>query len=146
MTAQPMKKEGERAAVLFNGTYTIENRATGEHRTLRVATRPKDAKVFAGKRVIALLTGPDSYTGFGFVSDTGIQVWKKQRRQSAEQPPTMFESLAFMLWDLAVKNGERYGARYALLMQGTCLICNRELTTPESIRRGIGPVCAEQGS
>lgn len=29
-------------------------------------------------------------------------------------------------------------------MTGACSCCNRELTNPESIERGIGPVCAKK--
>jgi hypothetical protein len=28
---------------------------------------------------------------------------------------------------------------------GTCCICGRELTNPESISMGIGPICIEKG-
>jgi hypothetical protein len=34
---------------------------------------------------------------------------------------------------------------YRIHLEGRCLRCNRPLTTPESIRRGIGPICAEGG-
>ncbi len=30
---------------------------------------------------------------------------------------------------------------YRLLLEGRCCVCNRKLTTPESIRLGIGPKC-----
>ena len=31
---------------------------------------------------------------------------------------------------------------FEFLFSGTCRKCNRELTNPESIREGIGPICA----
>ena len=30
-------------------------------------------------------------------------------------------------------------------MEGTCAVCNRPLTEPESIKTGIGPICREKG-
>jgi hypothetical protein len=29
-------------------------------------------------------------------------------------------------------------------LTGHCCICNRELTNPESVARGIGPICADK--
>lgn len=38
--------------------------------------------------------------------------------------------------------GHWAGHGYRLLLEGRCVICNRPLTDPESIRAGIGPTCA----
>ena len=129
----------------FNGTYTIENTESGEHRTFRVRTQKDDARFAPGRRIIGLLTGPDnnhSYTNFGFVNDDGIVVWMKKRGTDSW---SAYQWYAFMLWDLAVNNGtelRKRGKAYTLLIEKHCRICNRKLTTPESIRSGIGPVCA----
>jgi hypothetical protein len=55
------------------------------------------------------------------------------------------QKFAWMLWDLGACGGarlERILPGYRLLVEGTCVRCNRRLTTPESIESGIGPVCA----
>ena len=132
--------------VIPNGRFTIVNRQTGEHRTFRIETQPADAAFAPGKRVLGLLTGPENeadYEGFGFVDDDGIRVWAKKR----EAPPghhSAFEVMAAMLWSLAVENVySPWAARgYALLEEGRCVRCGRVLTEPESLRTGIGPVCA----
>jgi len=132
---------------IFNGKYTIQNRTTGEHRTFMVKTQAEDAKFAPGTRVVALLTGSDndsdaSYQGFGFVNLDGIRVWSS-KRGTPDGKKSAWEWYAEMLWSLAVDAGHsEYADRYTLLMEGRCVKCNRVLTEPESIRTGIGPVCA----
>jgi hypothetical protein len=132
--------------ILHNGLYTIQNRKTGEHRTFRVKTQKPDAPFAPGQRVIGLLTGSDNsersgdYTGFGFVSDAGVAVWAKKRGDGTTK--TAWEWYAEMVWTLGVDGGASpFAEQYTLEMSGQCVRCNRTLTTPESIRNGIGPIC-----
>jgi len=147
-----MATSDERASRIFNGYYTIESRKGG-HRTLRIATVAKGK--LKGRRIVSLLTGPnnsDDYRGFGFVDDDGVQVWKRfagggfSRRVYSEiviaKHEGMHMKLAKLLWSLAVEDGQAERAGYKLLLEARCLRCNRRLTTPESIRTGVGPVCA----
>lgn len=128
----------ELVSKIFNGTYTIENRVTGEHRTFKIRTQKEDASFAPGKRILSLLTGNDnehSYTGFAFVNEDGIAVWRS--KQGGD-----FDVFARMVWSLALDGGfSSYADRYTLLVSGSCIRCNRKLTTPASIKSGIGPVC-----
>jgi hypothetical protein len=139
-----MATMGDVAAKLFNGRYTIESTRTNEHRTIWVQTEvyPEGAC-----RTVSLLTGtendnPDHYTLFGFASDAGIEVLTSKR--GADK---LFETYAHMLWTLWLDGAFSPWAKlgYKIHLEGRCLKCNRPLTTPESIRRGIGPICAEGG-
>jgi hypothetical protein len=120
-----------------NGKITVSNVNTGQHRTFKVNTQPQDARFAAGKRVVSLFVGQDNqnpfeYKGFGFVNSAGtVQVWRRYK-------DTEFEVFGRMLSN--VSYFERKGAEY--LFSGRCIRCNRELTNPDSIRSGIGPVCA----
>lgn len=134
-------------AKLFNGRYTIESKQTGEHRTFWVRRQDDKADFAPGKRVAYLLTGSqnddlDSYTGFAFVDDAGIHVWG-----SKLQKGPIWAQFADMLWTLALDGAFSLWADrgYTILVEGACCRCNRPLTTPESIRIGIGPICAELG-
>jgi hypothetical protein len=134
------------ACKVFNGRYTIESTRTGEHRTFRIATQAADAEFAPGQRVVSLFTGtendnPDHYTGFAFIDDRGIHVWTSKRWSP------LWLQYADMLWSLALDAGFSPWADrgYRLHLEGRCLVCNRTLTTPESIRRGVGPICAEGG-
>jgi hypothetical protein len=66
-----------------NGCVTMVNPKTGNHRTIRVETQPKDAKFAPGSRIVSLLTGSNNetdYTGFGFVTESGtVAVWRKKQ-------------------------------------------------------------------
>ena len=140
--------------MIFNGTYTITNEA-GEHRTVRVKTQKEDAKFAPGERIVQLLTGRDNendYTGFGFVKDDKVNVW---RSKQGNGKMSAFDWLAYLLPKAAQAlvgsegvevegNIEAAGRKYNVLLSKSCLRCNRKLTTPESIRRGYGEECASR--
>lgn len=119
-----------------NGFVTVKNTKTGKHRVMRIWS-----KDFGGdkKRVAGLLTGRnrdvnDDWTDFAFVGDDGrLRVWKRHRG-------TEYDALAKILEH--VERGEELGLEYHI--EGRCRLCNRELTDPESISTGIGPVCAKK--
>lgn len=117
-----------------NGIITVENTVRGTHRTFRIKTQKEDANFAPGERILSLLVGPDNsndYLQLAFVKDDGrVILWRKYRTDQYEklvrvlQDPDKYRSL---------------GCRYHY--EGTCRRCNRTLTTPESVRSGIGPVC-----
>jgi len=136
-------KAARPACKLFNGRYTVESKATGEYRTFWVRTHAADAEFAPGKRVLSLLTGsqnddPDHYTGFAFVDDSGIHVWHSK----ADKSP-LWRQYADMLWTLALDGAfSTWAAKgYRIHQEGSCMRCNRPLTTPRSIQMGIGPIC-----
>lgn len=135
------------AVKLFNGRYTIESKQTGEHRTFWVRTQEKDAKFAPGRRLVMLLTGsqndnPDDYTAFGFAEEFGIRIFPSKQANSPR-----WAQFADLLWTLALDGAFSSWTEkgFRILVEGACCRCNRPLTTPESIRRGIGPVCADLG-
>lgn len=115
-----------------NGKITVENTATGNHRTFRIRTQKSDAKFAPGERILSLLTGPDnqsSYTQIGFVKPDGrVILWQKYRTEQ-------YRSLVRVL-----RNPGQYPT-CVYHYEGRCRVCDRSLTTPESISSGIGPVC-----
>ena len=127
---------------MHNGTYTIESTRTGNHRTFSIKTQKPDAKFAPGKRIVALLTGPNNeadYTGFAFLNSDGIRVW------SGKRGTDKFDVYARMLFDLAHNEQSNWlKMGFKLLCESRCIRCNRKLTTPDSIKFGIGPDCAEQ--
>lgn len=115
-----------------NGVITVENTHRSTHRTFRIRTQPQNAKFAPGERILSLMVGPDDYNGIGFVKEDGhVILWKQYRTHC-------YRRLVDVL-----QNPEEYrkrGCRY--MYHGRCRRCNRELTHPDSIRDGIGPVCA----
>jgi hypothetical protein len=136
--------EPRQASTVLNGTYTMTS-PKGGHRTFSIKTQPADSKFAPGKRILALLTGPDNeanYTSFAFVTDQGITVWRSKRGKGREH--SAYDWYATMLWSLARRGAEsQWNAKgYELLVEGRCLRCNRKLTDPVSISTGLGPICA----
>jgi len=117
-----------------NGTITVENTVRGTHRTFRIRTQKPDDKFAPGERILSLLVGPDNtrdYLQIAFVKDDGrVILWRKFRTHQYErlvnvlQEPDHYRSL---------------GCVYHY--EGRCRRCNRVLTTPESIKYGMGDVC-----
>lgn len=117
-----------------NGYLTIHNPETDGHRTFKIQTQSKDSAFFPGQRIVSLLTGPDrdsfhNWKSIGRVVGNQISLWKKLRGEK------LFETYAKM-----VSSPEKYPS-LDYMLEGRCRICNRELTNPESIESGIGPVC-----
>jgi len=125
----------EFAISTHNGTITVSNPNSGNHRTFKIRTQKLDAKFAPGKRIVSLLTGEDNgsdYTSFGFVSDTGkISLWRKFYDTKYEKLAELLEypDRAIALW----------GMEYQWAAK--CRVCNHELTDPISISLGIGPTC-----
>jgi len=122
---------------LVNGFATIAF-PCGTHKTLRIHTQKGGP--FAGKRLVSLLIGPDNtmdYEAFGELipAESVVWVWKRWKG-------TRIADYAELLVTMA--RGEKVEG-HELLISAHCLRCNRILTTPESIAKGIGPECEKRG-
>lgn len=121
------------SVLTHNGKFTVKSVATGEHRTYRVRTQDQDSRFAPGKRVIGILTGPDNtndYLNFGFVTEKGIEVWSRQSTKFAQHAKMLTNMLANVLT-----------GKIEVYAETKCRVCNRTLTTPESVKSGIGPIC-----
>jgi hypothetical protein len=153
---------------VHNGTYTVAHSTQG-HFTLKVYTVKKGD--LAGKRIVSLLTGPDNvnnYKGVAFWNDElqVANVWRRYRGPNSHLPIDGYHwqqkgwssiETKLGIWsDLAIRGdgtvpeddedgrprqGFWAGEGYTLLLEGVCVVCNRKLTDPDSIRLGIGPKC-----
>lgn len=137
------------ATEIHNGLFTLYNPATGGHRTFRLRTWNRADGTRA--RVLGVLMGTnneessDDYVDFAFLRDAGssaetggFAVWKKWRGIGD------YEALARVLWSMLTEGPGGPYARQGVTIRVSkrCVRCNRTLTTPESIRDGIGPECA----
>jgi hypothetical protein len=139
----------------FHGKVTFQNVDTGEWRTFQIRRQAVDAEFAPGKTVVSLLTGPENtsdYTGFAFADENdGIRIWRS-KRESAH-----FRYYAGMVAEFLGGRLEGGGEdaedqylvvndrTYSVHAERRCAICGRDLTTPESVERGIGPICASKG-
>lgn len=120
-----------------DGTYTVIL-PNQDYRTLKIQTQAQDSSFMPGKRVMSYLNGPDNwrnYQGFGFVTEDGqFRVWKKH-----ESATTLITCANILLSgpEAMVDGLKAYGKA-----SGSCGLCGKKLTTPESLELGIGPICA----
>lgn len=119
------------------GIYTLPTE--DGHVTLRVWRQGEDKSFAPGEYLIEHLVGPDNtddYQGFAFLKPGGrVVVWKRHRPS-----PGKGEAEYVKAARLLAKDPD------AWLTAKNCRVCNRLLTTPESIEAGIGPVCGGRGS
>jgi len=123
------------------------------HRTVKVKTVNEIDATLRGKRIVYVMTGADNlfdYTGVAFLDtvdgkDT-LKVWK--RMQGTALHKIVLAWLHIMGADAANGGAEavhEYGKpdegweAYSIEEAKHCMVCNRLLTNPKSIARGIGP-------
>ena len=90
----------------------------------------------AGKteQVCKYLSGSDNdsdYTGFAFLRGTTVQMWSRFKDNTR-----LARAMELILGDPDA-SGEAYA-----IESNRCFRCNRTLTVPSSIHRGLGPECA----
>lgn len=118
-------------------TFTVSN-DSGTHYTFRINKVNGKFKVVY---FVSLLTGSDNnfnYTYMGMVN--AIQ----HRAYPTKASKYNKDSLAFKVlnWALNIIEFQKdIPEGYEILPSGTCFKCGRKLTTPESIKSGLGPHC-----
>lgn len=110
-----------------NATFTLESVATGTHFTYKVKAS-KDSRV----HFASVLTNPDTYTYAGLLSARGLSATHNSKIGAAAP------SFRGLDWFMRNLDSEQVKFRHA----GCCGRCGRQLTTPESIDRGLGADCA----
>lgn len=126
---------------VFNGKYTLHDTESNRHWTFEIKTQSSKSRFRPGERLISLLSGPNNtgdWRAIGTVTEEGVALFKKHDN------PDM-SVLVMILWSILTdKERPEFLNQYEVLVSATCYKCNRELTVPESILTGIGPVCAER--
>ena len=120
-----------KAPAIPNGHYTL-TLPDGSHKSFKVWTKKVTSKFAPGKRVMAILIGPDNtedWLPFAFVDEAGVHVWASQGHLKKYVPPI-----------LALLEGAEVTG-YGLVLAKHCIRCGRLLTTPRAIELGIGPEC-----
>ena len=125
---------------ILDGTYTVVF-SNNDYRTIKIDTQPLDAEFAPGKRVASYLNGPDNYRnykGFAFLTTDGR--YNLYRAFAANNKDSQIEMALRVL--LSGREAMIQGLRAYGIAAGKCGMCGHKLTTPESIKRGIGPECA----
>jgi len=116
-----------------NATITIESKKTGAHYTYRVRKSQDGNATF-----VSVLAGPDNesdYVYAGLLDGPSVRPTKKSRFNCDS---ASIKAINYALGHIAAG---QLPPHCEIRHEGRCGVCNRTLTTPESLDRGIGPEC-----
>lgn len=120
-----------------NATITVVSKKTGKYYTYKVK-KPNGRDT--GRRFVGLLSGPDNeddYTYLGLLENGAFRLTSKSKMTKDSIPVRVFR--------YAVENicgSFKIPDDCEVWHEGSCAVCGRKLTVPESLERGIGPECA----
>jgi hypothetical protein len=115
--------------------FTLESKVSGQHYTFEISRREYGQKEYW---FAAVMTNGDQYTYIGqVVANHSIKLTAKSRL-TADAP-----AVKALGWFLRALAAEQVPNTVVVYHSGRCGCCGRELTDPESVRCGIGPVCRE---
>jgi hypothetical protein len=121
---------------------TVETEALFEAFQRATASKLKRPRLHFGVYTVSKAPETGSNPGALYVKrDDGVYLGKVFRGQffgSRDCDQTIGNEVKALIANPA-EAVKAYGLR-----TGNCAICNRELTDPESVERGIGPICAEK--
>ncbi|WP_419930433.1 DUF6011 domain-containing protein [Candidatus Poriferisodalis sp.] len=130
------RREALRTYILAGrGAITARSEISRKRYTFKFS-RP--AHKLGGKQAlfVRLVTGPDGETTF-----IGT-IWPDGRFAADRKRGTFQAKAAFAwLWQQARLDGGNLPSNVAVWHEGSCGLCGRALTVPESIESGFGPVC-----
>lgn len=140
--------EANECPSVFNGVYTMES--GGQHLSFKIHTATQGP--LRGKRIVKRLVAGGQFVGFGFLNrDGGLNLWRRYEADAEATYVRWARDLLAILTQSGTLTHVQSGrsAFTATLSQGSyrislatvCRCCNRALTTPTSVERGIGPEC-----
>lgn len=132
-----------------NAKVTLVSKKTGTRFTYRVrepnpTTHNTGAvQAFSKRKIlfVSLLTGPDNDTSYSYLGQIYPSDMNYQHGRKSRISVLALSAKAFAwFWD-NLQEG-KIPDQLEVWHEGTCGKCGRSLTDPQSIARGIGPVCA----
>ncbi|RLB46237.1 MAG: hypothetical protein DRJ42_28110 [Deltaproteobacteria bacterium] len=137
-----------------HGTFTARSLRTGSRLTFRLS-RPRHSDAGDARIYVRVLTGPENtadYTWLGtfrtadrdWRGRTYAAGWTHSRKSDIGESAPSARTVAWLL-PRVLRGGRHLDAvmeQTEFWHEGRCGACGRKLTVPESIKSGIGPVCA----
>jgi hypothetical protein len=126
-----------------HAVFTLQSEKTGAHYTYRVSApadhsdRGNPAWKRAGIRFVSVLAEGGKYIYMGIVGRDGLKFRFTTKSKFAADAPSV---KAFDFFLGALRHGV-IPSQLSVFHSNRCGCCGRELTDPESVRLGIGPVC-----
>ena len=117
--------------------FTLESKVSGNHFTFEISK-----KEYPGDKVYwfaSVLTNGDQYTYIGKVLSRSYIQFTPKSRLTDDAP-----AVKALRWFLRALCAGQVPETVSVYHSGKCGCCGRELTDPESVRCGLGPVCREK--
>jgi hypothetical protein len=114
-----------------------------DHYTFQVTHRQAN-DTYGESWFVRLLAGPDNGSDYQYLgmlnAQTGsVKLTRASRMTDDSWPVRLVRRIMACLW--SNQGGDIEAAGFRLLHAGRCGRCGRQLTTPESLDSGLGPVC-----
>lgn len=130
-----------------NATFTVVNETTGNRFTFRVRNAAFGKKdVTSDVFFVSVLTGQDNNSAYTFLGSFFNNKNKIYRRSEKSRVSGEALSSKVVTWffNNFIGNDGNYPT-VKVYHAGKCGKCGKKLTTPESIKSGLGPYCGNRG-
>ena len=122
-----------------NAKVTLKSLASGKHFTYHVKAKTDQKDPEKSIYFVRFLNGPNNQTDFaylGFMPEKGGKIITSQKSAAGKQAP-VYQAFVYAMQHPDAPMLEIHHS-------GCCGRCGRELTDPESIQTGLGPICREK--
>lgn len=126
-------------ALAGNATITLESENTKNHFTYKIVKAKESDNLY----FVRLLRGPNNeedfvYLGCYYKDSNYFHPCKKWKDTPKEGWPPSLRAIRFFFERI-----DNIPPKLHVYHEGRCGKCGRKLTTPESIKRGLGPECCK---
>jgi hypothetical protein len=120
-----------------NATFTVVNTDTKKHFTFKVKQPKNNNEIF----FVSVMNGSDNNSNYAFIG-TYFNNGNSFRHGKKSSIGKDAQSAKVISWffNKFINNEEKYPT-VQVYHEGKCGKCGRKLTTPESVKSGLGPVC-----
>lgn len=123
-----------------HGRFTLVSTSTGTRFTFRAST-PREVREGRPTPIfLSLLRGPDNSADYTFLGTLWPDGYRHGARSRVTKDAPSARGLDWFMRTCLFGNDIPAGLE--VWHEGSCCRCGRALTDPESIARGVGPVCA----
>ena len=121
-----------------NSTFTVVNTDTKKHFTFKVKQPKNNNEIF----FVSVMNGSDNNSNYAFIGtyfNNGNSF--RHGKKSSIGKDTQSAKVISWFFNKFINNEEKYPT-VQVYHEGKCGKCGRKLTTPESVKSGLGPVCS----
>jgi len=117
--------------------FTLESQKTGAHYTYQIKAKENDNKTKI--YFISFMTDGTTYNYMGVFNPDNMSI-RLTAKSKISADALVYKAINYFLSALAQN---RIADQLIIYHANKCACCGRELTEPESVRIGIGPICRE---